>query len=106
MRVKLTSPLIVLRASCVSLRLQDKRVDCRVQRSSSGRAQKSMTDDAPVVEDVERRPTVDVELVKDRPLGVFVIDVPPRRPGDFFLFHPLSELALVLVAVDAEQCEG
>src|SRR4051794_9074935 len=58
----------------------DQGVDGRVERLGAGEAEELVADDTAMVEEVQRRPAVDVELAGDRPAGVAA--VPPRPPGD------------------------
>ena len=76
-----------------SARPRRQGVDGRIEFLGAWEADELVPDDAAVVEDVQGRPAVDVELAGDRAAGVAA--VPPGPPGDLLLLHPLLELVPV-----------
>src|SRR2546430_1533066 len=84
------------------LRLRDQLFDLLVEHLIACDADVLVADDAAVVQDVQRRPALDVPLRGD---GSRPAAVPEGSPGDLFLLERLLERLAVPVAVDTEQNE-
>src|SRR5262249_11687906 len=70
----------------------------------TGAAQALVPNDALVIENVERRPALDVPLGRDGALRSGAVK--PRAPGHFLILNDLLELIFALIAVDAQEDEG